>query len=586
MVRRGPFKTFLKRLSSSASWKRRPRKRNGFAAHRAAPAEVLEPRLLLTGTAGVYDENVIATNTVDFVATGSSIDNTEFGEKIAIAHTRNYGGVIDARSLAFLGYEYGANENKTVLVTRAEGTNYGIGGGTSVPRSPISETGAFVSTRNTTSTDRFNYTSLDLDVDSYQADEKVVQLGVTVLSYSGRDYGNVTVTARLASGETVSATRAISEDNGAGDTFYGLSAPVGDYITGFSIAYDGAIDAQLWFDDIGFRTAIVGNHDPVANDDAYSGIADEPLQISGPGPLANDTDADGDAIFLLLQSRTQHGNVTVRPNGLIHYVPDAGFTGTDTFTYRAVDGNGGISNLATVTLTIEAANTAPEVDDATFTIDENSAAGTIVGDVAATDAEGDTLTYSIVAGNESGAFAIDSATGRITVVDPAPLDFETTPTFILTVQVADDGAGNLTGTGTITINLADVNEAPPVTIDIKPRDQTNTIRLGRNKTVAVAILSSAELNAPEQIDLNSLSFGRTGDEDSLVHRGRRRPRVRYKIKDVNGDGLLDLVVYFDVGKADFRPGDTEGILKGRLADGTEFEARQEIRVERRRGRHR
>jgi len=93
-----------------------------------------------------------------------------------------------------------------------------------------------------------------------------------------------------------------------------------------------------------------------------------------------------------------------------------------------------------------------------FAIDENSANGTVVGDVLATDPEGDTLTYSITAGNIDGAFTINSSTGEITVANSAALDFETNPTFSLTIQVEDTGA--LTDTDTVTINLNDVNDAP------------------------------------------------------------------------------------------------------------------------------
>ncbi|MCP3886785.1 MAG: cadherin repeat domain-containing protein, partial [Propionibacteriaceae bacterium] len=92
-----------------------------------------------------------------------------------------------------------------------------------------------------------------------------------------------------------------------------------------------------------------------------------------------------------------------------------------------------------------------------FRVDENSANGTVVGDVLATDPDGDTLTYSITAGNTGSAFDIDN-NGRITVNNSTMLDFETNPTFTLTVEV-DDGNGE-TDTDTVTINLNDVNDAP------------------------------------------------------------------------------------------------------------------------------
>ena len=109
-------------------------------------------------------------------------------------------------------------------------------------------------------------------------------------------------------------------------------------------------------------------------------------------------------------------------------------------------------------------NQAPVVNPATFSIPENSPNGTLVGTpVTFTDADpGQTHTFAITGGNAGGAFAIDPTTGQISVANSAALDFEVTPTFSLTVQVTDNGTPVQSGTGTITVNLTNVNEAPVV----------------------------------------------------------------------------------------------------------------------------
>ena len=110
-------------------------------------------------------------------------------------------------------------------------------------------------------------------------------------------------------------------------------------------------------------------------------------------------------------------------------------TATFTLTVQVQDA-GGLTDAATVTINLTDINEAPTVNNATFSLSENSANGTVVGTVAATDPDaGDTLTYSITGGNTNNAFAINSSTGQITVNNAAALDFETTPTFVLTVQV-------------------------------------------------------------------------------------------------------------------------------------------------------
>ena len=128
--------------------------------------------------------------------------------------------------------------------------------------------------------------------------------------------------------------------------------------------------------------------------------------------------------------------------------------------------------VATTDIT-ETDNTPPVINPQLFTIDENSAAGTAVGALVATDpdiAVGQFLTYTIVGGNGAGAFIIDPATGQLRVANSLPLDFETTPTFVLTVRVTDSGPGTLSDTANVTIQLNDVNEptTPPPPIGPPP----------------------------------------------------------------------------------------------------------------------
>ena len=97
---------------------------------------------------------------------------------------------------------------------------------------------------------------------------------------------------------------------------------------------------------------------------------------------------------------------------------------------------------------------APVVSDASFSVVENSANGTVVGTVNATDADsGQTLSYAITAGNTGNAFAINSSTGVITTA--GALDYETLSSYTLTVQATDNGTPALSGTGTVTIAITD-----------------------------------------------------------------------------------------------------------------------------------
>ena len=118
------------------------------------------------------------------------------------------------------------------------------------------------------------------------------------------------------------------------------------------------------------------------------------------------------------------------------------------------------ASLSTFSIIVTNVNEAPTITSSTFTIAENADDGAMVGTITGTATDADTtLTYSMTAGN-AGVFALDSATGVITVSGDHPLDYETTPSYSLTVAVSD---GSLTATATVTINVTNVNEAPTIT---------------------------------------------------------------------------------------------------------------------------
>jgi Bacterial Ig domain/Bacterial Ig-like domain (group 3)/Bacterial Ig-like domain (group 1) len=95
------------------------------------------------------------------------------------------------------------------------------------------------------------------------------------------------------------------------------------------------------------------NTAPAANDDpTYSTGVDTPLVLDAPGVLANDTDADGDQLTASLVSPPANGTLSLNPDGGFTYTPNAGFSGTDTWTYTANDGSAN-SNVATVTITVQ-----------------------------------------------------------------------------------------------------------------------------------------------------------------------------------------------------------------------------------------
>lgn len=89
------------------------------------------------------------------------------------------------------------------------------------------------------------------------------------------------------------------------------------------------------------------NTAPVASDDTASTAPATPVVIN---VLANDIDADGGSLAIAETTNPANGTISVSGR-TITYSPNDGFTGTDSFTYRAFDGVA-TSNLATVTVTV------------------------------------------------------------------------------------------------------------------------------------------------------------------------------------------------------------------------------------------
>ncbi|MBC8115781.1 MAG: cadherin repeat domain-containing protein [Candidatus Saccharimonas sp.] len=191
------------------------------------------------------------------------------------------------------------------------------------------------------------------------------------------------------------------------------------------------------------------------------------------------------------------GVVTVNNAAALNFEASPQFSLTVTATDN---GSPALSGSATVTVNLTNVNEAPVVTPVTFSLAENTANGTAVGTVAATDQDaGQTRTFAITGGNTNNAFAINATTGVLTVNNAAALNFETTPVFSLTVTATDNGTPALAGSATVTVNLLNVNESPVVT----PR--AFTINENSNNGVVIGTISATDPDAGQ-----SRTFAITG----------------------------------------------------------------------------
>ncbi len=160
-------------------------------------------------------------------------------------------------------------------------------------------------------------------------------------------------------------------------------------------------------------------------------------------------------------------------------------------------------------------NTAPEFSSGSYTysLSEGASTGMEVGTPPATDDQVlTTLSYSILSGNASTTFAIDGATGEITLADQDLIDYDVTPSYTLVVQVEDDASSPLSATTSVTVNIT-TNDRPTVRFSstassVDESDDSVDVRIRLNtvytKDVSV-VLTSADGSASATGDYDATS---------------------------------------------------------------------------------
>lgn len=173
--------------------------------------------------------------------------------------------------------------------------------------------------------------------------------------------------------------------------------------------------------------------------------------------LSNDSDIDGDALAIGNFTQPSNGVVSPNPDNTLAYTPDANFNGSDSFTYEAIDGNGGVTT-ATVTVSVVAANDAPIANDDDFVLDEDIAT---VLDVLANDSDvdGDALQIAGVTSATNGTVVIN---GDQTLTYTPNSNFAGADLFSYTV--ADGNGGEATAVIMLVINA--VNDDPIAVDDV------------------------------------------------------------------------------------------------------------------------
>lgn len=229
--------------------------------------------------------------------------------------------------------------------------------------------------------------------------------------------------------------------------------------------------------------SVIANQTPVAVEDSYSFAEDSIFNVlASQGVLANDSDADGDALVATLVTQPTNGSLTLDLTGAFTYTPDPNFSGTDTFTYTASDGVLA-SAETTVTLTGIPADDPPMVvgDEYHTETDQSlvvsAANGLLRND---SDPDGDTLTAHAVSGATHGSLILNSD-GSFTYVPVS--GFAGSDSF---VYEASDGTTATQGTVNLTVGSS---QLAAVRVETTALDGTPISEVPLGDTFLVRIFS-------------------------------------------------------------------------------------------------
>ena len=197
-------------------------------------------------------------------------------------------------------------------------------------------------------------------------------------------------------------------------------------------------------------------------------------------------------------------------------------------TITVSDGNDG-SDMIAVTITVadveeRLTNSAPEFTDGesvSLSVAENTGSGVNIGDaISATDADADTLTYSLD-GTDADSFSINSTNGQVRT--NASLDYETKSSYSVSITVSDGYNGS--DTITVTITVTDVEERlannAPVFTDGSSTTRSVAENTGSGVNIGTAVSAT-------DADADTLTYSLGGTDSSSFSINSTNGQLRTK----------------------------------------------------------
>ncbi len=306
---------------------------------------------------------------------------------------------------------------------------------------------------NSSGTDSFTYGVNDGALDSTPATVTIIVTPV--------NNPPVAIDQTVATDEDVPVTITLGGSDADGDslTFSVVSGPANGTLSGTApnLTYTPNTDfngndsftfitSDVEFDSneatILITVKVAANNAPVA--DAKSLVIDEDTALAA---SLTGSDVDGDALTFSVVNGPANGTLSGTAP-ILTYTPNTDFNGTDAFTFVANDGLLN-SSTATVSITVNAVNDAPEADDQPVVTDEDVPVDVLL---TAFDVDGNTLTFIVTSGPSNGILG-GTAPNLIYTPDA---DFEGLDSFTF---VSNDGTVD-SAEALVDILIVAVNDAP------------------------------------------------------------------------------------------------------------------------------
>ena len=236
-----------------------------------------------------------------------------------------------------------------------------------------------------------------------------------------------------------------------------------------------------------------------------------------------------------------NGTATVDGNGVVTYTHNGSETTSDSFTFTSSDGTL-TSTAGTVTVTIAAVNDAPVISADTFAVDQFDE---ITFNIPATDAEGNSLTYSIVTDpskgtlldNGGGSFTYFNNTQSSDYTDNSDYTEIDTDTFVVK---ANDGSLDSSANGTtLTFNVKQINLAKPqVLLTSSSSSITETSDGSASLTVTAVLVDNDFYSVRRDMNATPVSVG-AENSLGLIYIGESNGK-KYYISKNDGSSSNDI----------------------------------------------